>query len=99
MNSDPITPVLRTDFNVIDCYKTIIQTFTDWSQWSPQTLSQGLFDSCQGSVSAKALLYQLFIYSGLRTDDISAWPIGFDTSGSTPVINAGWCFPMPFYVS
>ena len=34
-NSDPVAPVIRTDFNVIDCYKTIIQTFTDWSQWSP----------------------------------------------------------------
>lgn len=30
-NSDPISVLLRAGFNVLECYKVIIQTFMDWS--------------------------------------------------------------------
>ena len=51
-NSDPIYFLLRAGFNVIECYKVIIQTLLEWDQWdlkkinSKTVIPWDLFDVC-----------------------------------------------------
>lgn len=50
--SDPIYFLLRAAFNVMECYKIVIQTFTDWEQWDLDKIRRGnLFDKCVSSVA------------------------------------------------
>ena len=69
-NSDPISVLLRAGFNVLECYKVIVQTFLDWSQWSPEFFASGrIFDMCQSSITSNAQIYRLNIYSKLSSVD------------------------------
>lgn len=61
--SDPITFLLRTGFNLIECSKMLIKTFTQWDQWDINNLRKnGLFDTCRSSVSTTAQIFRLDFY-------------------------------------
>ena len=85
-NSDPITFLLRTDFNAIECYKTIIKTFTDWSQWRIGFINGKVFDSCKSSVSTNAQLLELYLYNYLRSVDNMITPTIDFSVATTPLI-------------
>ena len=55
-NSDPLYVLVRAGFNVQECFKNIIYTLTDWSQWDPKKLSNPstIFDVCQSSITSNA---------------------------------------------
>ncbi len=46
-SSDPIYLLIRAGFNMLECFKNIIYTFTNWQQWDPKKFQNGeLFDVC-----------------------------------------------------
>ena len=58
-SSDPIYLLIRAGFNVIECYKVLIYTLTQWDQWNPIKL----FDVCQSSITSNAQLFRWTIYN------------------------------------
>ena len=98
-NSDPITLLMNADFNLISCYKNLIKTVTDWSQWSFTTmLKKGFFDSCTQSTSSTNQLYKWMMYpssamivatpslakSSIAYDNLWFGPIIFSIAGANP---------------
>ena len=70
-NSDPLYFLIRAGFNVIECYKNLIYTFTDWSQWDSEKIKENgsLFDVCQSSITSNAQVYRMSIYTKDATTD------------------------------
>ena len=101
-SSDPVAILLRAGFNVLECYKVVIQTLMDWSQWSPEFLASGkLFDVCQSSITSNAQVFRLSLYQetssydNMLFDDIEftgASPRNTMTTGS----RLCWDFPYLF---
>ncbi|TNV85477.1 hypothetical protein FGO68_gene3308 [Halteria grandinella] len=101
-SSDPMTFLLRSGFNLLQCYKILIKTFTQWDQWDFNKIrNSGLFDSCTASTSTTAQVFRWDFYDDTSDIDHTWTPeITFDTA-SPPAIdmaNTPWCFTLPYYV-
>jgi hypothetical protein len=69
-NSEPITFLLRTGFNVIECYKTLIKTFTQWDNWDFNRMrTKGFFDSCRASTSSTPQLFRWDFFGDTAAND------------------------------
>lgn len=67
-SSDPISFILQAGFNVMQCYKNVIYTLTNWDQWNFQLMrTKGFFDSCRSSDSQTSQVYRWDLYS--KTSD------------------------------
>ena len=102
-SSDPITFVLRSGFNIMECYKTIIKTFTQWDQWDINKLrTNGLFDLCRASTSTTAQIFRWDFYSYSNDVDNMITPDIVFNSDPTPAIDptvtpAPFCFTLPYF--
>ena len=104
-NSDPISILLRAGFNVLECYKVIVQTFLDWNQWSSEFFATGkFFDVCQSSITSNAQIYRLSIYKYLSSVDQMLFnPIDFQDGTPTATVipsttgKKTTCWRAPFF--
>lgn len=80
--SDPITFLSRAGFNMAECSKMLIKTFTDWSQWDFNKMrTNGFFDACRSSVSTTTQIYKYDLYQYTQdTDNMWTVPIEFDNA-------------------
>jgi len=100
-NSDPIYVIIRAGFNVMECFKNLIYTFTDWSQWDPKKMSgaNAIFDVCTSSITSNAQVFRYSLYT-LEASLNNFWspPITWDTSTPQKMTSQSWCITMPFFV-
>ena len=101
--SDPITFLLRSGFNILQCSKVLIKTFTQWDQWNFNNMrNTGLFDSCTSSTSTTAQVFRWDFYDSTSDTDSMLTPdIVFDTANppqiDISVTPAPWCFSLPYF--
>jgi hypothetical protein len=102
-SSDPITFLLRSGFNIIECYKTVIKTFTQWDNWDFNKLRKnGFFDSCRASTSTTAQVFRWDFYDATSATDVMWTPvINFDTANPPQIDLSSTpdpiCFTLPYY--
>lgn len=81
-NSDPLFLLIRAGFNMVECFKNIIYTLTNWSQWDAKKFASGdIFDVCQSSITSNAQVFRWSIYNQLATfDNMFFDNISFDSN-------------------
>jgi hypothetical protein len=102
-NADPIALLLRTDFNVLECSKVLIKTFTQWDQWNWAKIQKGqIFDACTSSISSNIQLFKWDIYVPNAASPDNTWTpkLLFDTATTPELLPASrtFCFWLPYFV-